>query len=135
MASQQSNRGYYVAVFGDPEGPPVKDRVESGRYTPYGGWTNPERAAKCHLVLLYCAGSYGQYSMEAPGIGVIVGVEPPSLYYCYLPLDKPISLDAIRSRCTPVDKVQFANLHGKTLFSIERTSFHSIVSGCPVNWP
>lgn len=135
MISRQRKRGYFVAIFGDPIGPPAKDRVEGGRYIPYEGWINLEHADKCDFMLLYCAGSYGQYYMEAPGIGVIINVELPSIYYCYLPLDKPIPLNTIRSLCTSVDKVQFANLHGKTLFAIERTSFRSILAGCQINWP
>jgi len=86
-------------------------------------------------MLLYCAASYGQYYMEAPGIEIIVEVSIPSIYYCYLPLETPIPLNTIRSRCTPVDKIKFANLHGKTLFILESASFLSILAGCQINWP
>jgi len=130
----RSGKGYFVAIFGDPVGPPAKDEVEGGRYIPYKGWINLEHVGKCDLMLLYCAASYGKYSMEVPGIGVIIDVKLPSIYYCYLPLDREIPLDTIRNRCTPPDKYQFANLHGKTLFQIEHTSFNSILAGCQINW-
>ncbi len=137
VGKSRSGKGYFVAIFGDPVGPPAKDRVEGGRYIPYKGWINLEGVNKCDFMLLYCAGSYGEYSMESPGIGLIINVEIPSIYYCYPPLDKTILLDTIRSGCTPRDKIQFENsrMRGKTLIPIERTSFRSILAGCQINWP
>jgi hypothetical protein len=125
-----------MAVFGDQIGPPAKDSVGSGRYIPYESWANHEDIGECDLILLYCTGTYIGYDKEVPGVGVVRRVEPPAIYYCYLPLDKPISLDEMRSSFTPVDKNKLNNLRFNAfrIFVISDASFKQAIKSHCLDW-
>lgn len=129
-------RKYFVAVFGDQIGPPAKDSVDSGRYIPYKSWANYEEVGECDLILLYCAGSYIGYDKEAPGVGAVRSVEPPAIYYCYLPLDMPITLDEMRSNFDSSDKNKLNNLQFKSfrIFDISGNSFKQAIKGHSIDW-
>jgi hypothetical protein len=133
---QQKQRGYYVAVFGDQIGPPAKDSVDSGRYIPYESWSNYEDIQECDLILLYCTGSYIGYDKEAPGVGVVRRVEPPAIHYCYLPLDKPVTLDELRSSFSSSDKNKLDNLRFNKfrIFCISGAFFKQSINKRCVDW-
>jgi len=128
----------FVAGFGDPVGPPAKDKVEDGRYVthPYH-WT--DNTGKGDILLLYCAGPYAGHRREAPGVGVVAGVnrETDSLCHRYLPLERPLSMDTIRARLTQPDRKRSESRRFSTfwIFGLMDTSFQSLMKDCKVRWP
>lgn len=133
---QQTQRRYFVAVFGDQIGPPSKNSISDGRYIPYQSWTNHEHIGERDLILLYCTGTYIGYDKEVPGVGVAFHVQPPAIFYSYLPLDRPISLNQMRSGFTPTDRGKLDNLRFNAfrIFEVSDVSFRQAVKTRYVNW-
>ncbi len=129
---------YFIAIFGDPIGPPPKDHIEDGRYIPHvDHW--PFGIAAGDVVVLYCTGSYPGHEQEAPGIGVVIGADKSenAIRYRYLPFGQPIAMDTIRNRLLPEDGEKFEHRRFSTfwIFEIQRTSFKRLADQCRVNWP
>ncbi|GEM_PF-1644258 len=129
---------YYIAVFGDPVGPPTKDRVEDGRYIPdQNHW--PSGIIAGDLMLIYCTESYLGREKEIPGIAIVISADKSNnaIYYRYLPLEQPVTLDDINKCLLPIDKAKFDNRRFSTfwIFKIDRTSFSCVIKGHDINWP
>ncbi len=129
---------YFIAVFGDPVGPPLKDKIEDGRYIPHRDhW--PDGMMEGDVMLLYCTGSYGEYDQEAPGIGIALRTDRHvnAIYYRYLPFDQTMSMDDIRDRLLPADREKFENRRFSTFWicEIEGASFRQLTQGHQVTWP
>lgn len=129
---------YFIAIFGDPVGPPGKDRIEDGRYIPHTEhW--PSGIAEGDVMLLYCTGSYSGHEQEAPSIGIVLRADSSAnaIYYRHLPLIQPIDMDNVRNRLLPEDRQKFENRRFSTfwIFEIERASFKRLAEGCEVSWP
>lgn len=129
---------YFIAIFGDPVGPPLKDKIEDGRYIPHPDYW-PDGIMEGDVMLLYCTGSYGEYYQEAPGIGIVLHADRPAnaIYYRYLPFDQTISMDDIRNRLLPADRDKFEYRRFSTywIFEIERESFRQVTKGHQIKWP
>jgi hypothetical protein len=128
---------YYLAIFGDPEGIPKKDRVEDGRYIP-GKCPWPGGIAIGDIVLLYCTGSYIGHFMEAPGIGVVLEADKNAnvIQYRYLEFTTPISSSAIEAGLQSPDLQKFKLRRFSTfwIFDITRQSFQSVVGASTFIW-
>lgn len=114
---------YFLSVFGDPK-PPDKDTVESGIYHPNPKFV-PFPTDPGDFLILYCTSGYLEYSMCAPGIGVVLDTTETEIYYRYLPFTKPISKDELDINFELVDKKKLSNIRFSTywLFEISRHSF------------
>ena len=93
---------YFIAVFGDPH-PPNKALVESGEYDPDPKYA-PFPTATGDVMLLYCTGSYGKYSMEVPGVGIVLDTDPQWIKYRWLPFNQPISKARIDQALEPAGR-------------------------------
>ena len=130
-----SSPKYFFAMFGDPK-PPAKDTIESGIYHPH-----PKRAPfptkPGDVLLLYCAGSYSEYPMRAPGLGIVLYTDDEIVQYRYLPLSQPISKDRIEHEFQPSDVGNFRNRRFAAfwLFEISRESFTRAVGDQAIMWP
>lgn len=129
---------YFIAIFGDPVGPPCKDRIEDGRYiTHVDHW--PSGIAAGDVLLLYCTGFYVEHEQEAPGIGVVHSTDAHenAIYYRYLPFHQPVDMNTIRDCLLPEDKDKFENRRFSTfwIFQIQRASFKRLANQCRVDWP
>jgi hypothetical protein len=126
---------YYIAVFGDPR-PPEKDTVESGiyhanvRFAPFS--THPG-----DFLLLYCTGSYTEYAMRVPGLGIVLETAGAEIQYRYLPLSEAASKYELDDKLAPTDKERFSNIRFSShwLFEISRQSFLNIVADRKILWP
>ena len=130
-----NNPKYFLAVFGDPR-PPEKDVVESGLYHPDPNFA-PFPTQRGDLMLLYCTGSYDEYWMRVPGIGIILDVKDIVIEYRYLPLSKAISKDTIDQEFEPNDAKKFKNIRFSThwLFEISKESFVRLIDNRVIKWP
>jgi hypothetical protein len=126
---------YFLAVFGEPS-PPEKDVVESGYYHPDSTFS-PFPTQKGDLMLLYCTGSYGEYWMEVPGIGIIIDVNNIMIEYRFLPLSKTISKSIIDKKFEPNDAEKFKNIRFSShwLFEISKESFRRVMDNRNIKWP
>lgn len=126
---------YHISVFGDPK-PPDKDTVESGIYHPDMRFA-PFRTEPGDFLLLYCTGSYANYAMSVPGIGVVLETVGSIIRYRFLPLKEPASKYELDDKMEPADKEKFSNIRFSShwLFEISRESFLNIVAGRSVLWP
>jgi len=129
---------YYTAIFGDPDGLSKKDRVEDGRYLP-GSCPWPLDIKEGDILLLYCTGSYLAHSMEVPGIGIVLQVDQPgnAIYYRYLQLETPISIEAVRSNLDiqDLEKFELRRFSNFWIFDITRQSFKSVIREATFVWP
>jgi len=130
-----SSPKYFFAMFGDPR-PPEKDTIESGIYHP-----DPKHAPfptrPGDVLLLYCTGSYRQYPMQAPGLGIVLHTDNEIVRYRYLTLSQPISKDRIEHEFQPSDADKFKNRRftGFWLFEISRESFVRAFGNRAIVWP
>ena len=128
---------YYVAVFGDPDGLPRKDRVEEGRYIPDSNhW--PSGIMEGDILLLYCTGSYVIHSMETPGIGIVLRIDEHAnaIFYRYLQLGNPISMEYIQNHFEAADREKFDLRRFSTfwIFEVTKNSFKSAMSKTTIVW-
>ena len=125
---------YFIAIFGDPV-PPLKDRVQSGIYHPAPKFS-PFQTAPGDVLLLYCTGGYDEYSMQAPGIGIVLETSKDAVQYRYLPLSRSISKEAIERGLEKSDADKFANRRFSSfwLFQISRDSFIKVIGDRTVVW-
>jgi len=130
-----SSPKYFFAMFGDP-GPPEKDTIESGVYHPHPK-SAPFPPRPGDILLLYCSGSYSQYPMQVPGLGVVLQVDNETVRYRYLPLSNPVSKERIERGFLPNDVSRFKNRRFYTfwLFEVSRESFVRTVGDQPIVWP
>ena len=135
MEVSMNNPKYFLAVFGDPR-PPGKDVVESGFYHPDPKFA-PFPTQRGDLMLLYCTGSYDEYWMRVPGIGIILDVKDIVIEYRYLPLSKAISKDTIDQEFEPNDAKKFKNIRFPShwLFEISKESIVRVIDNPVIKWP
>jgi hypothetical protein len=126
---------YFFAMFGNPK-PPGKDTVESGIYHPDPKYA-PFRTNPGDVLLLYCAGTYREYPMRAPGLGVVLQTDHQSVQYRYLLFSVPILKKGIEQEFDPSDADKFRNRRfaGFWLFQISRESFTRAVGDRGIKWP
>jgi len=136
--SQLQVPSHFIGIFGDPVGPPRKDRIEDGRYIPHiNHWPSAIKAGD--MILLYCTSSYSGHEQEGPGIGIVLSADTRenAIHYRYLPFEQPITMNAIRSNLLPGDRVKFENRRFSTfwIFEIERSSFKILADPLRLNRP
>lgn len=77
--------------------------------------------------------------MSAPGIGIVLRPDRSenAIYHRYLPFDKPVSMDELKSRFQPIDVANFDLRRFSTfwIFEVQRASFVSAISGFGLLWP
>jgi hypothetical protein len=124
---------YFVAVFGDPR--PDKDAVDSGVYTPDSKYA-PFPTRPGDVMLLYCTTGYAAYSMQVPGIGVVLRVDRNNIGYRWLPFTQPIPKATIDVSFDPDDLVNMGNIRfsAKWLFEVSQKSFLKTISDRAIAW-
>jgi len=138
VQSQVQVPSHFIGIFGDPVGPPKKDRIEDGRYIPHiDHW--PSGIKMGDMVLIYCTSSYSGHEQEAPGIGIVLNADTHqnAIYYRYLPFEQPIPMNTIQSNLVPGDRAKFENRRFSTfwIFQIKRSSFKILADPRLLNWP
>jgi hypothetical protein len=125
---------YFVAVFGDPQ-PPQKTAVESGEYAPDPKYA-PFEAEPGDVMLLYCTSSYPRFSMQIPGIGIVLSADSEQILYRWLPFNDAIAKSQIDKSFEPTDVRKFGNVRFSShwLFEISQVSFNQTVEGQSINW-
>jgi len=125
---------YFVAIFGNPQ-PPDKSLVESGVYDPDPKYA-PFPTAPGDVMLLYCTSSYTQYSMEIPGVGIVLHTDKEWIKYRWLPFKEVISKEKIDQSFEPADAEKFRNIRFSShwLFEISQRSFSRTVTAQIIAW-
>lgn len=126
---------HFLAVFGKPE-QPDKDTVDSGRF--YLGQRGADTPGdRGDLMLLYCSATDEEYSMSAPGIGIILTKTKEFIFYRYLPFSLQITKDHIEKTFTGDDSSKLKSVKSNTywLFDISDESFRKATSGVSIIWP
>jgi hypothetical protein len=129
--AQQRTPQYFFVVFGDiyyREHP-----VDGGVYGLEEGYVRGAGVSAGDVMLLYCTGNYPEHPWEAPGLGIVTGVETGTICYRYLPLDKAVSLDTLRKTVPELHKRMF-NQRGNWLFQIDVKSFRGATTGRQIDW-
>ena len=90
-------------------------------------------------MLLYCTGEYPGHHMEAPGIGVVTGIELSEakevINYQYFPLDQPLSLDTAKVAIPELEGNTNFGFKGNWLRKIASSSFRKALTDKQINWP
>src|SRR5258708_24978419 len=124
---------YFVAIFGEPK--PGKSLVESGQYDPDPIYA-PFDTKPGDVMLLYCTASYGKYSKEIPGLGIVLQTDIKWVRYQWLPFKEPIPKVTIDAAFEAADIAKFKNIRRKSfwLFEISQPSFVQTVDSQAVAW-
>lgn len=124
---------YFVAVFGEPE--PGKDTVESGVYTPDPKYA-PFPVNPGDLMLLYCTASYSAYSLQVPGVGVVLSADREHVKYRWLPFAQPIQKADLDRNLEADDAANMRNIRfaSKWLFEISQQSFAKTLGTRAITW-
>jgi len=132
------NLNYFFVVFGREYAD--KHPVDGGVYPDHEKWTRISNLgmAAGDVLLLYCGGYYPGHDQEAPGIGVVIGIETvaaaETIYYQYFPLDEAVPWDIIKE--SPSVKAHHPlNWIGNWIFRLSRDEFKSALAGRQIDWP
>ena len=124
---------YFFAVFGDPN--TGKPKVDDSSY-PHKGYIGSLHMMPGDVMLLYCTLPYTEHSMEAPGIGIVMGTTEERVSYQYFPFDQSVGWDTIKSTLKNYEnRLQVLWSRGNWLFEIDSISFREALKGRQINWP
>jgi hypothetical protein len=125
---------YFIAVFGDPR-PEGKSLVESGQYDPDPRYA-PFHTKPGDVMLLYCTGSYGKYSMQLPGLGIVLDTDDKVIRYRWLPFKEPIPKTKIDKSFESADAARFKLIYmsSQWLGEISQLSFSRTVAEQMIDW-
>jgi len=127
---------YHFTMFGKPD-PPERDTVESGIYHPF---PDTQRIFECDpgaVLLIYCTGAYAQYAQTSPGLGLVFAIDERTVRFHFVPFDKSIDLDELRSGFHEDDRRRLNALHIELhhFREISARSFRRVVADRRLMWP
>jgi hypothetical protein len=127
---------YFFAAFGPAH---IAHPVDGGCYPHKKGFISNSNLAIGDVVLLYCTDDYPGYPKEAPGVGVVIGIETTEseekFYYQYFPLDRPVDWGTIKQSIRDLEGYTNFGWIGNWLREISSASFRKAVAGRQINWP
>jgi hypothetical protein len=115
--------------------------VDGGHYGHGTGYIFNSGISLGDVMLLYCTRGYPDHDQEAPGIGVVTGIDLGKtdgiISYQYFPLHEPVSWEAVKCAVPELrdrGKRNFSR-KGNWLRKIANSSFRATLTGKLIDWP
>ena len=127
---------YYFVAFGSAH---INQSIDGGSYGHRSGFIENSNVSPGDVMLLYCTKGYLGHHQEAPGIGVVTGVELDGtrgvINFQYFPLDHPLSLDSAKSAIPELKDNTNFGFRGNWLRKIASSSFRAALTDKLIDWP
>ena len=128
---------YFFVAFGRTHS--NRHPVEGGCYPHSRGYVSSQQVAPGDVMLLHCVRGYPEFDQEAPGIGVVIKIEPREgqevIFYQYLPLNKPVDWNTLKVSIKELRDCTNFSLKGNWLRRIHKDSFKKAILGHEIGWP